>query len=111
MECAPAFNYARSPHITEFVPDFSADPTNHNINLSSSQPIVQEKALFSSPNAKLSLDLRYVPEATAECVTRPEVKLQVLDLKSKGHLGIGVFCDMVLDEGQAVWYKWSLANA
>jgi hypothetical protein len=98
MECAPAFNYARSPHTTELTPDFSADPINAKAHPS------QEKALFSSPEAKLSLDLRCVSETTAEYVARPEVNLQILDLKSKGHLGPGVSCDLILEEGQAVWY-------
>lgn len=106
MECAPAFNYARSPHTTELLPDFSADLTNGNTqDLSSSELPEHEKALFSSPDANLSLDLRYVPEATAEGVIPPIVNLQLFDLKSRGHLGPGVSCDMILEEGQAVWYK------
>lgn len=105
MECAPAFNYARSPHTTEILPDFSADLTNGNTrDLSSSQPPEQEKALFSSPDANLSLDLRYVCAATAEGVTLPKVDLRILDLSGKGHLGPAVSCDMILEEGQAVWY-------
>jgi hypothetical protein len=63
----------------------------------------------SAPSAPkgLSLDLRYLPEATAEGVGRPEVKLQLLDLRDKGHLGPGVSCDLMLEEGQAVWYEVS----
>ncbi|KAF8508900.1 glycoside hydrolase family 15 protein [Gautieria morchelliformis] len=104
MECVPAFNYARSPHTTELTPDFSADPTNDKMRLCSSQPPSHKKALFSSPEAKLSLDLRCVSETTAECVTRPEVNLRILDLKRQGHLGPGVYCDLILEEGQAVWF-------
>lgn len=110
MECAPAFNYARSPHTTELIPDLSADPTNDNIDPFSSEHTVQEKAMFSSPDANLSLDLRYVPEATADGVARPMVKLQLFDLSSRGHLGPGVCCDMILEEGQAVWYNWPLSK-
>ena len=101
MECAPAFNYARSPHTTEILPDLSAPPTN--VDQSSSQLSAHEKVLFSSPDASLSLDLRYVAEATTDCVARPEVNLTLLDLKNKGHLGLGVCCDMILQEGQTVW--------
>ena len=104
IECAPAFNYARSPHNTELLPDLSVDLINDNIQTLSSKAPEHEKALFSSPDANLSLDLRYVSESTAEGVTPQKVTLHILDLKSKGHLGSGVSCDLILEEGQAVWY-------
>ncbi|KAJ7058955.1 glycoside hydrolase family 15 protein [Mycena amicta] len=88
MECAPAFNYARSEHNTAIV--------------SSSSPEGTVKAVFQSD--ALALDLRYVPENTMANVPCPQVALQPLDLSSKGHLGLGVQAEMVLVEGQSVTF-------
>ncbi|TDL30070.1 glycoside hydrolase family 15 protein [Rickenella mellea] len=98
MECAPAFNYARSPHKMSLVPDNSIpDVTGEG----QSQ---QEKALFVSD--ELTLDLRYISECNAnmEHVEAPHVKLQPLDLKAEGHLGDSVCCDLDMVEGQAVTF-------
>ena len=55
LECAPAFNYARSPHTMQIVLDSSiphaADPCQPG---SGAQPHM--KALFSSPEANLDLE-------------------------------------------------------
>ena len=84
-----------------------------------SQPHVhrQLKALFrasTSPSSQgvnllhdsysMTLDLRYVAESSIDGVPVPKVRLLPLDLKSKGHLGLSVFCDMELVEGQAVTF-------
>ncbi|CAL1713826.1 unnamed protein product [Somion occarium] len=98
MECAPAFNYARSPHTLEIIPDLSIpvpDTTPDHIH---------NKALFSSSEAKLELDLRYVLESSLAGVPEPNLELQVLDLTEKGHLGHSVFCNLELIEGQAVTF-------
>ncbi|KAF8507955.1 Six-hairpin glycosidase [Hysterangium stoloniferum] len=103
MECAPAFNYARSAHTTELLPDLSADPSNSAAEPTATTPL-PDKAEFVSPDAKLSLDLRYVSEALGDFVKPPNVKLELLDLSHKGHLGPAVCSDMILEEGQAVWF-------
>jgi hypothetical protein len=72
-------------------------------NSAFSQPSIN-KALFDSPDAKISLDIRYVPVSVSEDVCMPKVALQELDLTSKGHLGLSVCADMKLEEGQIVWY-------
>ncbi|KAI6110676.1 glycoside hydrolase family 15 protein [Pisolithus croceorrhizus] len=90
MECAPAFNYARDEHTTEFLPDDSV------------QYCHQKKVVFRSPN--LELDLRYVAEATLDNVPTPEVNIDYLDLSTKGHLGPAVCCDLSLIEGQRVTF-------
>ncbi|KAJ6551970.1 glycoside hydrolase family 15 protein [Mycena capillaripes] len=86
MECAPAFNYARSKHTTKIIPSASPEHTT--------------KAVFQSD--ALTLDLRYVPENTMANVPCPSVKLELLDLSHKGHLGLGVKTEMTLVEGQCV---------
>ena len=93
VQCAPAFNYARSAHTTTFVEDESVPDG------------VQKKALFKSD--ELSLDLRYISECcgnASEDVTAPEVKLQLLDLSAKGHKGPGVQSTFTLKEGQGVTF-------
>ncbi|KAL4066474.1 glycoside hydrolase family 15 protein [Scleroderma yunnanense] len=90
MECAPAFNYARDSHTTEFVQDDSVKYCSQN------------KAIFKSPD--LALDLRYVSEATLDNVPTPEVKIDYLDLTAKGHLGQSVCCNFSLVEGQRVTF-------
>ncbi|KAI6027945.1 glycoside hydrolase family 15 protein [Pisolithus microcarpus] len=90
MECAPAFNYARDGHTTEFLPDDSV------------QYCHQKKVRFRSPS--LELDLRYVAEATLDNVPTPEVKIDYLDLLNKGHLGPAMCCDLSLVEGQRVTF-------
>ena len=100
LECAPAFNYARSPHKTQIIPDNSiahaGDPRV------SAKPHV--KALFSAPEADMELDLRYVTESSIENVPEPEIKLGLFDLMNKGHLGESVQCEFKLIEGQAVTF-------
>ncbi|KAF7303574.1 Glycoside hydrolase family 15 protein [Mycena indigotica] len=88
MECAPAFNYARSKHTTVITP--------------SSAPANTLKADFHSDS--LALDLRYVPENTMASVPCPKVGLELLDLSSKGHLGLAVQSEMLLVEGQCVTF-------
>lgn len=62
------------------------------------------KALFSSPEADLDLDLRYVTESSIENVPEPVIKFDLLDLTNKGHLGPSVSCNFTLVEGQAVTF-------
>ncbi|KAL4244526.1 Glycoside hydrolase family 15 protein [Abortiporus biennis] len=97
VECAPAFNYARSKHTTKIMPDLSIPTTESN-------PTPHNKALFSSPDADLNLDLRFVPEASLAGVAEPEVELKILDLTDKGHLGLGVYTELLLQEGQSVTF-------
>ncbi|KAJ6531431.1 glycoside hydrolase family 15 protein [Mycena vulgaris] len=88
MECAPAFNYARSKHTTAIVPSASPESTT--------------KALFQSD--ELALDLRYVPENTVANIPCPSLELNLLDLSENGHLGLGVQADITLVEGQRVTF-------
>ena len=93
IQCAPAFNYARSAHITTIIDDESVPDG------------VQKKALFKSD--ELSLDLRYVSECcqnASEDVHPPEVTLKLLDLSAKGHKGPGVQSLLKLSEGQCVTF-------
>jgi hypothetical protein len=93
VQCAPAFNYARSAHITTFVEDESIPDG------------VQKKALFKSD--ELSLDLRYISDCAqnaSEDVHPPEVILKLLDLSAKGHKGPGVQSTFTLTEGQRVTF-------
>jgi hypothetical protein len=90
VECAPAFDYARCPHTTELVQDYSIPNT------------VQNKVIFKSPH--LSLDLRFVPESSMDCVPLPKVEPHLLDLEKKGHLGPGACIHLELVEGQAVTF-------
>uniref|UniRef100_A0A0W0F6D6 Glycoside hydrolase family 15 protein n=1 Tax=Moniliophthora roreri TaxID=221103 RepID=A0A0W0F6D6_MONRR len=89
MECAPAFNYARSSHRTSIIDD--------NSTLSP-----QKKALFESN--ELALDLRYVTDTSLDNVSEPEISLQLLDLSARGHKGPGVYAKLDLSEGQVVTF-------
>ncbi|KAF8959160.1 glycoside hydrolase family 15 protein [Flammula alnicola] len=95
IQCAPAFNYAQSPHTTSIVDDDSL-PFN----------IVQKKALFESDD--LSLDLRYVVENTGAGAegspALPDVVFEFLDLSANGHKGLAVQSDIELSEGQCVTF-------
>ncbi|KAH8108577.1 glycoside hydrolase family 15 protein [Phellopilus nigrolimitatus] len=115
VECCPAFDYARSKHNTSIIPDDSI-PDVSSPSTSPSSPggadgdsrHAQMKVLFES-NA-LTLDLRYVAECAKDETganyggKQPVVELKKLDLREKGHLGEGVCCDMLLEEGQAVTF-------
>ncbi|KAF8837548.1 glycoside hydrolase family 15 protein [Paxillus ammoniavirescens] len=90
VECAPAFNYARDKHATQIVSDESVASCK------------QDKVLFESDS--LNLDLRYVAESTLENVSTPDVKLNLLDLSARGHLGPAVSCGLSLEEGQRVTF-------
>ncbi|EGN97770.1 glycoside hydrolase family 15 protein [Serpula lacrymans var. lacrymans S7.3] len=90
VECAPAFNYARDEHTTEIVPDDSIPGG------------AQNKVTFKSKD--LSLDLRYVVQNMLDGTSLPDVDLKILDLTSKGHLGLSAFCDLNLEEGQRVTF-------
>ncbi|KAJ3985820.1 glycoside hydrolase family 15 protein [Lentinula detonsa] len=90
MQCAPAFNYARSSHTTTIEED------------SSSFISQQQKAVFVSD--ALTLDLRYVTDSLLDNVHAPEVKFQFLDLSAKGHKGPAVSAEMTLHEGQVVTF-------
>lgn len=94
MQCAPAFNYARSTHITSIVDDESVPP-NSDIPL-------QKKALFESDS--LALDLRYIAEGADGDGGVPEVVLEFLDLSQKGHKGLAVQSKLTLEEGQCVTF-------
>ena len=99
VECAPAFNYARSSHTTEIFIDTSVASS------SPSSPLgPHRKALFTSSEANLTLDLRYVAESSLDNVGEPEVELHELDLRQKGHKGTGVWTEITLREGQAVTF-------
>ena len=116
MECAPAFNYARTPHTMDIMPDDSIPLEEPLPTESQSHVHRQLKALFRASAASasginpkpshysMSLDLRYVAECSIDGVAAPKVKLTPLDLKEKGHLGMSVACDMELVEGQAVTF-------
>ncbi|EKM53302.1 glycoside hydrolase family 15 protein, partial [Phanerochaete carnosa HHB-10118-sp] len=103
LECAPAFNYARSPHKTQIIFDNSiahaGDPCAPGSDI---KPHM--KALFSSPEADMELDLRYVTESSIENVPEPEIELELFDLTRKGHLGISVQSEFTLVEGQSVTF-------
>ncbi|KAH7878754.1 glycoside hydrolase family 15 protein, partial [Lentinula edodes] len=90
VQCAPAFNYARSSHTTTIVED------------SSSSVSQQQKAVFVSD--ALTLDLRCVTDSLLENVQPPEVNFQLLDLSTKGHKGPAVSAEMTLHEGQVVTF-------
>lgn len=97
MQCAPAFNYARSTHITSIVDDES-------VPLDPDTP-PQKKALFESDS--LALDLRYVIEVAdgvESGVSLPEVVLEFLDLSHKGHKGLAIQSRLTLEEGQCVTF-------
>jgi hypothetical protein len=96
VECAPAFNYALSPHETRLVLDDSIPGNSPN----SVQK--QYKAVFTSD--ELTLDLRFVAESMTSGVDVPSVELSPLDLSHKGHKGHAVSADMMLVEGQAVTF-------
>ncbi|KAG8850698.1 hypothetical protein FRB91_008856 [Serendipita sp. 411] len=90
MECAPAFDYARARHKTELIVDDSIPDET------------QKKVLFTS--ASLTLDLRYVVESSLDGVAVPEIKLELLDLQSQGHLGLSACAEFELCEGQVVTF-------
>ncbi|KAG8751851.1 hypothetical protein FRC12_012234 [Ceratobasidium sp. 428] len=92
MECCPAFDYARAAHETQFKPDDSQPPnTTH------------EKVVFRSRD--LTLDLRYVVDTAPDLdISKPEIKLRPLDLRDKGHKGVGIITDFELVEGQIVTF-------
>jgi len=98
MQCAPAFNYARSTHITSITNDDSV-PT------ASGEP-AQKKALFESDS--LALDLRYIAEVAESSldsgVSPPEIVLEFLDLSNKGHKGLAVHSKLTITEGQCVTF-------
>lgn len=94
MECAPAFNYARHPHVTSIIDDESIPAVYTNTK--------QKKALFES--ADLTLDLRYIAEKTIDEVDIPVVHLTTLDLSAKGHKGLAAQAFISLVEGQAVTF-------
>lgn len=121
MECCPAFNYARSSHQTDIVPDDSVQDVFHypspsttknpsSKTSSSKDNKPHQKVLFKSD--ALTLDLRYISEcsadevsaASAEGLRPPVLEFHKLDLRSKGHLGEGICCDLNLVEGQAVTF-------
>lgn len=89
MECAPAFDYARGRHETDFVADTSVEVTT------------QSKVVFKSEH--LSLDLRYVAEGI-DGIPAPVCKLRPLDLTKQGHLGLSAYADIDLVDGQAVTF-------
>ncbi|KAI0369449.1 glycoside hydrolase family 15 protein [Pilatotrama ljubarskyi] len=99
VECAPAFNYARSPHTTDIILD-----TSVALSFSSVPRGSHDKALFSSPDAGLDLDLRFIAESGLENVQEPHVQLNLLDLRAQGHKGPGVWTELELREGQAVTF-------
>ncbi|KAI8986304.1 glycoside hydrolase family 15 protein [Trametes punicea] len=99
VECAPAFNYARSSHTTEILLD-----TSVALSLAPVPRNSHKKALFSSSEANLNLDLRYIAESILDNVADPDVQLRLLDLSEKGHKGPGVWAHLDLKEGQVVTF-------
>lgn len=99
VECAPAFNYARSTHTTDILLD-----TSVALSLSPVPRGGHNKALFASKDADLTLDLRYIAESGLENVPEPQVELSLLDLSEKGHKGPAVWTELELREGQAVTF-------
>ena len=116
VQCAPAFNYARSRHMTKIVNDDSI-PSDYRVT--------QKKALFESD--ELTLDLRYVIESTTvshhrihsnsrvtcfffffvscqESIQPPEISVRFLDLSAKGHLGLAIQASVSLVEGQCITF-------
>jgi hypothetical protein len=89
VECAPAFNYARDSHTASIISD---DTSTGN----------QQKVLFKSQS--LSLDLRYVAEGCPDSGALPDVDLDLLDLRARGHLGLGAYCELNLVDGQSVTF-------
>ncbi|KAM0787591.1 hypothetical protein ACM66B_003660 [Microbotryomycetes sp. NB124-2] len=83
MECAPAFNYARSSHETKVSQDL-------------------DEAKFTCPE-HVDLDLRFVA-SNGHRDHVPEVKLELLDLSDRGHKGLGVTSTFTLEEGQSVTF-------
>lgn len=108
MECAPAFNYARSEHKLEIIMDQSIPLTEP---CSPSKVVPDDpacnphmKALFKSPDANLDIDLRFVPESSFENIPVPSITLELLDLTEKGHKGMSACSEFELVEGQAVTF-------
>ncbi|QRW17029.1 glycoside hydrolase family 15 protein [Rhizoctonia solani] len=92
MECCPAFNYARDAHETQFVNDDSHEGATS-----------QEKVIFRSRD--LTLDLRYVVDTIPDIdVAKPQVTIRPLDLRSKGHQGVGASVDLDMEEGQVITF-------
>lgn len=94
MQCAPAFNYARSKHATRLVNDDSI------ISSSTGEP--QKKAIFESD--ELTLDLRYVTENIVDSLNPLDISLTPLDLTHKGHLGPSIRAQIKVVEGQCVTF-------
>ncbi|KAJ3853653.1 glycoside hydrolase family 15 protein, partial [Lentinula lateritia] len=90
VQCAPAFDYARSSHTTTIIEDNSSSVSQ------------QQKAVFVSD--ALTLDLRCVTDSLLENVRPPEINFQLLDLSAKGHKGPAVSAEMTLYEGQVVTF-------
>lgn len=61
----------------------------------------QHKVVFSSKS--LSLDLRYAVE-DLNGGALPSVDFGVMDLRGQGHLGLSVYSEFTLIEGQAVTF-------
>lgn len=95
MECAPAFNYARSSHETNII-----DAVNKSAAGSSDGP----SATFQCSD-HLNLDLRcVVSNGDRVGQVAPELKMDYLDLSERGHKGLGVALDFVLTEGQSITF-------
>ena len=97
MQCAPAFNYARSKHTMEIIEDDSSPYAFV------SSRFRHMKAMFKSEDG-MNLDLRYVVESTMEAVNPPVIRLESLDLTTKGHKGLAASADLNLDAGQCVTF-------
>ncbi|KAK4051167.1 hypothetical protein OIV83_002989 [Microbotryomycetes sp. JL201] len=83
MECAPAFNYARSGHTTDISDDLKS-------------------ARFTC-SEHVDLDLRFAA-SNGHRDHVPDVKLELLDLSERGHKGLGVTSTFTLEEGQTVTF-------
>ncbi len=84
MECAPAFNYARSAHETD------VDRENNVAHFKCKDHI--------------DLNLRWVTSSQNDDVAAPDIFVDHLDLSERGHKGLGVTSHFDLEEGQTVTF-------
>ncbi|KAI5477974.1 glycoside hydrolase family 15 protein, partial [Pseudohyphozyma bogoriensis] len=96
IECAPAFNYARSSHETTIHKgDHKAD-----------------SAEFICPE-HVDLELRVVRSKGlngGDGTKDPEIEMDYLDLSGRGHKGLGVTSSFTLKEGESVTFVLSEKN-
>ncbi|KAI9599539.1 glycoside hydrolase family 15 protein [Syncephalis fuscata] len=102
IECAPAFNYARSTHKTSLVPDDNTadrEPIDTYDHVRRKTIINDKKILFSSE--ELNLDLRWIIRSD-EDGRQPDVQWQLIEPNGDddGLLGPKAYTEVTLSEGQ-----------